>query len=59
LTFDSSDPVDAAFFRKRIGAAIDARAAWHMTPSTDALRLIHAESDGLPGLIVDRYAIRW
>jgi len=55
-TFDSSDPVDAAFFRKRIGAAIDARAAWHMTPSTDALRLIHAESDGLPGLIVDRYA---
>jgi 23S rRNA (cytosine1962-C5)-methyltransferase len=55
-TFDPAEPVDAAFFRKRIAAAIAGRAALHMTPGTDALRLIHAESDGLPGLIVDRYA---
>jgi 23S rRNA (cytosine1962-C5)-methyltransferase len=45
-----------AFFRRRIGNAIAARAALHMPPGTDALRLIHAESDNLPGLIVDRYA---
>jgi 23S rRNA (cytosine1962-C5)-methyltransferase len=55
-TFDPAEAVDAAFFRKRIAAAIAGRAALHLTPATDALRLIHAESDGLPGLIVDRYA---
>jgi 23S rRNA (cytosine1962-C5)-methyltransferase len=55
-TFDQSEPVDVAFFRRRIGNAIAARAAWHTPPGTDALRLIHAESDDLPGLIVDRYA---
>ena len=55
-TFDPSEPVDAAFFRKRIAAAIAARSDLHLSPGTDALRLIHAESDGLPGLIVDRYA---
>jgi len=57
-TFDPSEPVDADFFRKRIGTAIAARAAWPMAPATNALRLIHAESDGLPGLVVDRYADR-
>ena len=55
-TFDPGEPVDAAFFRRRIAAAIAGRTALHMTPGTDALRLVHAESDGLPGLIVDRYA---
>ena len=55
-TFDPAEAVDAAFFRKRIAAAIAGRAALHLTPGTDALRLIHAESDGLPGLIVDCYA---
>jgi 23S rRNA (cytosine1962-C5)-methyltransferase len=55
-TFDPSEPVDADFFRKRIGTAISARDAWHVTHDTDAFRLIHAESDGIPGLIVDRYA---
>jgi len=55
-TFDPSEPVDADFFRKHIATAIAARAAWHLTPGTDAQRLIHAESDGLPGLVVDRYA---
>lgn len=55
-TFDPVEAVDPAFFRKRIAAAIAGRAGLHLTPGTDALRLIHAESDGLPGLIVDRYA---
>src|SRR5512140_2064885 len=55
-TFDLSEPVDADFFRKRIRNAISARDTWHVAQATDALRLIHAESDGLPGLIVDRYA---
>jgi 23S rRNA (cytosine1962-C5)-methyltransferase len=55
-TFDSSEQVDVGFFRKRIGSAILARDTLHVAHGTDALRLVHAESDGLPGLIVDRYA---
>ncbi len=55
-TFDPAEPVDVAFFRRRIANAIAARATWRTSPGTDAFRLVHAESDGLPGLIVDRYA---
>lgn len=59
-TFDPSEAMDEDFFRRRIRRAIAARS----TPllfgehgkKTDAIRLIYAESDGLPGLIVDRYA---
>ena len=52
-----SDPqttVDEAFFAQRIAAAAVRR---RLPPlgDTDALRLVNAESDGLPGLIVDRY----
>jgi len=57
-TFDSSEPVDADFFRHRIIRAISARQVLFpdLYSPFSALRLIHAESDGLPGLIVDRYA---
>jgi len=55
-TFDPSEPVEADFFRRRIKTAYASRATWHVTRDTDAFRLIHAESDSLPGLIVDRYA---
>ena len=55
-TFDPSEQVEADLFRKRIISALAARQAWHASQDTDAFRLVHAESDGLPGLIVDRYA---
>ena len=55
-TFDQSEPVDAAFFHRRIATALAGRETWHLAPGTNAFRLVHAESDGLPGLIVDRYA---
>jgi len=54
-TFDPNEKVDAEFFRKRIQRAISARHALNIAGTSDAYRLIHAESDGLPGLIVDRY----
>lgn len=54
-TFDPAQVVDAAFFRARIRAALDARRALALDAHTSAYRLIHAESDGLPGLVVDRY----
>jgi 23S rRNA (cytosine1962-C5)-methyltransferase len=44
--------VDRGFFRKRIERAIASRAA---IGSSNAYRLLHAESDGLPGLVVDKY----
>ena len=53
-TFDEKE-VGEELFRERIRAAIQVRALWNLSSETDAFRLIHAESDGLPGLIVDRY----
>ncbi len=52
-SFEEGDRIDAAFFATRIRTAIDARA--RLAIDSDGLRLVHGESDGLPGLIVDRY----
>jgi 23S rRNA (cytosine1962-C5)-methyltransferase len=51
----ADEPVDNAFLKRRILAAIQSRGSIPLSDDTDAYRLIHAESDGLPGLIVDRY----
>lgn len=40
----------------RIRAAVSARADDPLLAGTDAVRLVNAEGDGLPGLVVDRYA---
>ena len=53
-TFED-EVVDKEFFRKRIRKAIDTRYSIFDASSTDSLRLIYAESDNIPGLIVDRY----
>jgi 23S rRNA (cytosine1962-C5)-methyltransferase len=52
--FDASSPIDEAFFLRRVRAACDLRAAL-LPADLRAYRLVHAESDGLPGLVVDRY----
>lgn len=52
-SFDESSRIDDAFFAAAIGKAIAARARFDI--QSDGARLIHGESDGLPGLIVDRY----
>ena len=54
-SFDPNEIIDEAFFHRRIGAAINLRKPWIDSNTTSAYRLVHAESDGLPGLIVDRY----
>ncbi len=51
----NDEPIDANFFRKRIQEAIQQRSTFNLEHDTNAYRLIHAESDGIPGLIVDRY----
>ncbi len=53
-SFDPEEEIDAAFFRRRIDAAIARRGDAARAPG-QAVRLVHAESDGLPGLHVDRY----
>ncbi|HUX32993.1 MAG TPA: class I SAM-dependent rRNA methyltransferase [Gemmatimonadaceae bacterium] len=56
LSRDAERPVDAAWWRERIGAAIDRRAP--LRGVANAYRLVHAEGDGLPSLVCDRYD-RW
>jgi len=55
-TFDPSEEVGPALLRNRIERALAGRKALEQNGDLTAYRLIHAESDGLPGLIVDRYA---
>jgi 23S rRNA (cytosine1962-C5)-methyltransferase len=56
LTRDAETRLDAAFFRGRIEKAVALRASLGLpSEHTDGFRLIHAEGDGLPGLVVDRY----
>jgi 23S rRNA (cytosine1962-C5)-methyltransferase len=55
-SFTPGERVDEAFLRGRIAAAIAMRESRDISRHTNALRLVHGESDGLPGLIVDRYA---
>ncbi|WP_397534556.1 class I SAM-dependent rRNA methyltransferase [Roseateles sp.] len=52
-SFDAAERIDAAFFQRRIESAVAVRA--RLPIASDAVRLFHGESDGLPGLIVDRY----
>lgn len=54
-TFDESEAIDEAFFARRIHAALALRQALGIPERTDAWRLVSAEGDGLPGLVVDRY----
>ncbi len=52
-SFDVNQRIDAAFFAATVHNAIAARSRFAI--ASDSLRLVHGESDGLPGLIVDRY----
>jgi len=54
LTGDSASRIDADFWRRRIDRAVALRKKV-VPPETDAYRLINAEGDGMPGLVVDRY----
>lgn len=55
LTHDDI-PVDTAFWRGRLERAVALRRRLELDAATDAYRLVHAEGDGLSGLIVERYA---
>lgn len=52
-SFDEAQRIDAAFFTAACASAVKARVRFDI--HSNAMRLVHGESDGLPGLIVDRY----
>jgi 23S rRNA (cytosine1962-C5)-methyltransferase len=53
-SFDAAERIDEDFLARRLAGAV-ARRAGMIDDRHDACRLVHSESDGLPGLIVDRY----
>lgn len=55
LSWEAGEEIDGAFFRRRMERAIAFRKALIDEEATNAYRLVYAESDLLPGLIVDRY----
>jgi 23S rRNA (cytosine1962-C5)-methyltransferase len=54
LAFGKEAP-DEGLIARRIEHAVARRRADSLLGDTDAVRLINAEGDGLPGLVVDRY----
>jgi 23S rRNA (cytosine1962-C5)-methyltransferase len=52
-SFDEAERIDAAFMRRRLERAIAGRP--RARDARSACRLVFAEADGLPGLVVDRY----
>jgi 23S rRNA (cytosine1962-C5)-methyltransferase len=53
LTREPAEAVDAAFWRRRVARALALRR--ELVDGTTGYRLVHGESDGLPGVVVDRY----
>jgi 23S rRNA (cytosine1962-C5)-methyltransferase len=54
-SFCPDEIIDNAFFKRRVAAAVARRGVPPRLTFEQGLRLIHAESDGLPGVIADRY----
>jgi 23S rRNA (cytosine1962-C5)-methyltransferase len=55
-SFEETEIPGPDLFERRIEAAFALRRAVIPAETTNALRLVHGESDGLPGLVADRYA---
>lgn len=55
LSWDENEEIDTAFWRRKLERAISSRKLLRLEPETTAYRLVNAESDGIPGLIVDKY----
>lgn len=56
LTFQDQ-PIDVAFWQKRLAAALDVRRSIGVAgvPQNNMFRLVHGEGDNLPGLVIDMY----
>ena len=54
-SFETQEKIDAQFFYTRLERAIEARKRLRLDEYTTAYRIVNAESDGLPGIVIDRY----
>lgn len=54
LTWQEEE-VNTSFWERRLKRAVCSREGLFKRGETEAIRLVNAESDGLPGLVVDRY----
>ncbi|MBK7662905.1 MAG: class I SAM-dependent methyltransferase [Sterolibacteriaceae bacterium] len=54
-SFEVDESIDDAFFKRRVAASVARRTTLPELRDQPGLRLIHGESDGLPGIIADRY----
>ncbi len=54
-TQNPDEAIDEAFFRRRLERALAVREGMKEQFKTNALRLVNAEADGLPGITVDCY----
>jgi 23S rRNA (cytosine1962-C5)-methyltransferase len=54
-SWDESEMIEAEFFNRRLARAIAARSLVPELVNSEALRLVHGESDGIPGFVADRY----
>lgn len=54
-SWKKDENIDTDFFHRKLSAAIRLRRELFSDPGTNAIRLVHGESDGLPGVIVDQY----
>ena len=52
-SWDPEEPIDHAFFKRKIALALQHRNKW--VKDTNGIRLIFGEADGIPGLVVDQY----
>ncbi len=55
LTHNVEEAIDASFLRRRIRSALELRGIFDPSQA-NTYRLLNSEGDGLPGVIVDRYA---
>jgi 23S rRNA (cytosine1962-C5)-methyltransferase len=53
-SFDEAERIDRSFFERRVISALKLRQ--RLPIHSNGQRLVHGEADGLPGLVVDRYA---
>ena len=54
-TWDITEQVNEHFLESRLIRAVESRNKLNNWFHTDAIRLVHGESDGLPGFILDKY----
>ena len=55
LTFDAAETVDDGLIRRRVARAVEMRRRFGLLEPGDACRVLYGESDGLPGVVADRY----